>query len=106
MRLTVRSSYSVQVVNSTFWQSEVGNELAQTADIGMVWLQNGHNIIEVSLRSARDDVDVVREPCREYISLTSVQSAIAEKFGGGGHLRASGFLWKGDIESLFTAKGS
>lgn len=50
----------MQVVNSTFWQSEVGNELAQTADIGMVWLQNGNNIIEVSLRSARDDVDVVR----------------------------------------------
>lgn len=54
--------YNTLVVNSSYWQSEVGNELAQVADVGVVWLQNGNNVLEIALRSTRDDVDVVR--CR------------------------------------------
>ena len=50
------------VVNSTFWMSEVGNELAQGADIGICWLQTATNHLEVSLRSNSDNVDVVRGP--------------------------------------------
>jgi hypothetical protein len=52
--------YNVLVVNSTFWMSEVGNELAQGADIGICWLQTPTNHLEVSLRSNSDNVDVVR----------------------------------------------
>ncbi len=56
--------FNAQVVNSTFWASEVGAELAATpgVDLALVWFTNGLGQIEVSLRSARDDVDVVRSP--------------------------------------------
>lgn len=46
------------------------------------------NDFHVSLRSACDDVDV---------------SKIASRFGGGGHLRASGLTLKGDFDKAFDA---
>lgn len=63
------------VVNSPVLHSEIGSALVQKMPpIGVVWSERD-KIIRVSLRS-NGDVDVAK---------------IAEKYGGGGHKRASGF---------------
>lgn len=50
--------------------------------IAMLLKERNDNIIKVSLRTTRDDIDV---------------SEIAQKFGGGGHQKASGFSVTGTI---------
>jgi hypothetical protein len=82
---------SARLVNATTLASEIGNALATQpgVDFGVMWSYNHEQrCFTVSLRSARDDVDV---------------SAIAKAHGGGGHPRAAGFSHLGaSIEELFT----
>eukprot|EP00013_Stygamoeba_regulata_P001588 CAMPEP_0177635944 /NCGR_PEP_ID=MMETSP0447-20121125/4173_1 /TAXON_ID=0 /ORGANISM="Stygamoeba regulata, Strain BSH-02190019" /LENGTH=463 /DNA_ID=CAMNT_0019137769 /DNA_START=104 /DNA_END=1495 /DNA_ORIENTATION=- len=84
--------YRVRVVNATSWLSEVGNLLAlqEDCEFALVW-NYSHRRREylVSLRACTDDVDL---------------SQIAAKYGGGGHIRAAGMRWCGDIEALFAKK--
>lgn len=82
--------HHVKVVNSSHLISEIGNHLSMDCDFAVVWYfdhKNKENI--VSLRAFHDDIDV---------------SEIAKSFGGGGHRKASGFRFKGDIEKLFNKK--
>lgn len=68
--------YTVKIVNIPYLNtSEVGNELAQTADIGLGWFERADGMIQFSARSI-GDVDV---------------SVVAKHFGGGGHVHAAGF---------------
>jgi len=69
--------YDVLVVNSTHWQSEIGNALAKDCDIALIWFYD-HNIERYmfSVRSFHEHIDV--------LTLTSF-------FGGGGHKKAAGF---------------
>lgn len=80
--------YSVRVVESNIYQSELGSELSAQdgVDFAMIWhYLPVQNLIKVSLRSKENKVDV---------------SEIAKRFGGGGRSRirecASGFVWAGD----------
>jgi len=67
---------TVAVVNAAYPNiSDVGNRLCETAEIGLGWFERGDGQIQFSLRSV-GDLDV---------------SAIAKRFGGGGHKNASGF---------------
>jgi len=79
------------VVNAAHWMSEIGNQLAKLADVGVIWYyDHNDNCCHVSLRGDHDDVDV---------------SEISKMFGGGGHKLAAGFLVKGtDIESIFDKR--
>lgn len=82
-------TYDVCVVNSSQFMSDIGMKLSSSrnCDVGMVWYFDHHNkTCCVSLRSSTDAVDV---------------SEIALCFGGGGHTRAAGFRWAGDIEDIF-----
>lgn len=64
-------------VNATAFHSEVGDELARRAALGITWCWDGRRrLFVVSLRSA-GDVDV---------------SEIAAEYGGGGHRRAASFV--------------
>ena len=68
-------NYKAFVVNSPFWQSEMGNFIVENKKtIGIIWSRKSGKI-NVSLRS-NGKVDV---------------SKLAEKYGGGGHKAASGF---------------
>jgi oligoribonuclease NrnB/cAMP/cGMP phosphodiesterase (DHH superfamily) len=67
--------YTVEVVNMLYPNcSEVGNALAQKADVGLTWFEKQDGL-QFSLRSI-GDIDV---------------SVIAMQYGGGGHRNASGF---------------
>lgn len=67
---------TVAVVNCPYMNcSEVGNVLAQRADVGLTWFERADGMIAFSLRSI-GDIDV---------------SEIAKKYLGGGHKHASGF---------------
>lgn len=69
-------NYNVLAVNSSLFQSELGNYLAKDRPFAVVWMWNGENYI-VSLRGKEEsNVDV---------------SKIAKKYGGGGHKLAAGF---------------
>jgi oligoribonuclease NrnB/cAMP/cGMP phosphodiesterase (DHH superfamily) len=67
----------VLVLNSPEFQSELGHVLAERSGIGVIWYNVG-NVVRVSLRSD-GAVDVAK---------------IAERYGGGGHKAAAGFLIK------------
>ncbi len=67
---------TVPVVNSPILQSEIGDRLAQGKPFAAVWWQGGDGLGRWSLRSTPDGLDV---------------SAIAVRFGGGGHRNAAGF---------------
>lgn len=68
--------HKVAVLNVPYLNcSEVGNELAKTADFGMTWFERGDGITQFSLRSI-GDFDVCE---------------IAKKYSGGGHKNAAGF---------------
>ncbi len=80
---------SVMLVNSSHWQSEIGNKLAQDCDIAIIWYYSHEtHKSRVSCRAFHDKVDVTE---------------IAQMFGGGGHKKAAGFeLPEGiHIESIF-----
>ncbi len=69
--------------------SYLGNEMSKTCDIALLWLPTSvPNEWKVSLRSfPTGSVDV---------------SKIAMAYeGGGGHMHAAGFVFKGDFDSLF-----
>jgi oligoribonuclease NrnB/cAMP/cGMP phosphodiesterase (DHH superfamily) len=77
------------VVNSSHWMSEIGNVLAIRCDFAVVWyFDHKARQVKVSLRAHHDDIDV---------------SLIAQRFGGGGHKLASGFVLPEGvaIESIF-----
>jgi len=82
--------FTVKVVNSTHrTASDLGNYLSREGcDFAAIWCYD-HEMeqISVSLRGRAGGVDV---------------SAVAKKYGGGGHPAASGFSWKGPIQELFT----
>lgn len=68
--------HKVKAINASFYQSELGNLLANDNEFGVVWYQ-GIDSIKFSLRSFDHKLDVAK---------------IAENFpGGGGHRNASGF---------------
>ena len=70
------AGHTVAIVNAAYPNiSDVGNVLCGDAEIGAGWFERGDGMIQFSLRSV-GDLDV---------------SAIAKKFGGGGHKNASGF---------------
>lgn len=75
--LTVgEETFKIAVVNAPYMNcSEVGNVLAQKADIGMTWFERADGQVQFSLRSV-GAIDV---------------STVAKHFNGGGHLHASGF---------------
>jgi len=66
----------VSVVNATSLQSEIGHALAKDAFFAVCWFEDRHGDTVYSLRSAEHGADV---------------SAIAARFGGGGHVHAAGF---------------
>jgi uncharacterized protein len=64
------------VVNCPYMNcSEVGNVLAQTANVGVTWFERADNLVQFSLRSI-GEIDV---------------SEIAKAYLGGGHKHAAGF---------------
>jgi oligoribonuclease NrnB/cAMP/cGMP phosphodiesterase (DHH superfamily) len=76
VRYGVLDNYKVAVLNATYLNcSEIGNELAKTADFSLTWFERKNDVIHFSLRSI-GDFDV---------------SAIAKRFYGGGHKNAAGF---------------
>ena len=73
---TENGFYTTEVVNMLYPNcSEVGNLLAQTADVSLTWFERADGMIQFSLRSI-GEVDV---------------SEIAKVYLGGGHRNASGF---------------
>lgn len=76
-------------LNSSQWHSELGNYLAKQngCDLALIWTYDlRDHAFYVSLRSESDDIDVSR---------------LAKIYGGGGHPKASGFRYKGNIEKIF-----
>jgi oligoribonuclease NrnB/cAMP/cGMP phosphodiesterase (DHH superfamily) len=68
--------YTVEIVNMLYANcSEVGNVLAQRADVGLTWFERRDGQTQFSLRSI-GDIDV---------------SEIAKVYAGGGHKNAAGF---------------
>ena len=68
--------YRVSVANCPYMNcSEVGNDLAQIADVGMTWFERADGMTQFSLRSI-GNIDVCE---------------IAKFYGGGGHQHAAGF---------------
>lgn len=90
-RLAAAPTLKGMIVNASTLASEIGNALAlmDGVDYGLMWtFDHESSAYRVSLRSARDDVDV---------------AALAGLFGGGGHKRASGFSYQGKaITDLLT----
>lgn len=65
-----------EVVNAPYMScSEIGNALANKADVGLTWFERSDGMLQFSLRSV-GDIDV---------------SEIAKTYLGGGHCNASGF---------------
>lgn len=72
----VFDGYKTSVLNVPYLNcSEVGNELAKTHEVSLTYFERGDQMIQFSLRSI-GDIDV---------------SALAKKYGGGGHKNAAGF---------------
>jgi len=87
---TAFEGYKALIIETPVFHSEVGNALAQKLPpIGIVWVQKNGKI-SVSLRSD-GTVDV---------------SKLAEKYGGGGHKSASGFVLdtREELDRLFKLK--
>lgn len=70
--------YNVPVVNTPFFQSEIGSLFAETDPFAAAYFFDGEKYV-FSLRSSEGGIDV---------------SEIAKRFGGGGHKSASGFSVK------------
>jgi nanoRNase/pAp phosphatase (c-di-AMP/oligoRNAs hydrolase) len=75
----VLDGYSALAVNSSVFESQTGNIIVDKGyDIGIIWRSLEEGDIKVSLRSKKDGGVDVRK--------------IAEKYGGGGHTSAAGFV--------------
>ncbi|KNC54635.1 vacuolar proton pump subunit F [Thecamonas trahens ATCC 50062] len=87
--------YETLILNASANMSELGNELARLAPIGLVYYTNhaAAGRIKVSLRTVDPAIDV---------------SALAALHGGGGHAKAAAFVHHGSsIDELFdNAAGS
>lgn len=68
--------HNVAIVNSPVYGSELGEKLAATNDYALVWWVERVGDVRVSLRSRKGGADV---------------SAVARRYGGGGHANAAGF---------------
>lgn len=82
---------SVMVVNSSHWQSEIGNKLAQDCDFAIIWYYSHEDRkTRVSCRAFHEEIDVTE---------------VARSYGGGGHKKAAGFeLPEGiHIETIFDS---
>jgi oligoribonuclease NrnB/cAMP/cGMP phosphodiesterase (DHH superfamily) len=78
--------YTVALVNAPYVNvSELGNALAQTADIGLAYFERVDGHVQFSLRSV-GDIDV---------------ADVAKRYGGGGHKNAAGFELKYEYARLF-----
>ena len=82
------AGHVLEVINTPILQSEVANRLAQTNTFGLTWFVHEGDAI-VSLRSD-SDFDV---------------ASLAKQYGGGGHIKASGFRFPIDLNQLFTRAG-
>lgn len=83
------ADYKVGVVNSCTFISEIGNALADRADVdfGLVWYKDYKSgLYKCSLRSNDSKADV---------------SVVAKLLGGGGHRNSSAFTTKDDLDWLF-----
>ena len=69
------AGYHVPVLNTSVWQSDLGNLLAQGRPFAVLWYETAEERV-YSLRSTDQGVDV---------------GALAQAFGGGGHRNAAGF---------------
>ena len=69
------AGYRVPVLNTSVWQSELGNELAQGRPFAVLWYETAGERV-YSLRSTYQGVDV---------------GQLAGSLGGGGHRNAAGF---------------
>jgi oligoribonuclease NrnB/cAMP/cGMP phosphodiesterase (DHH superfamily) len=77
----VLEGHSALAVNSSVFESQAGNIIINKGyDIGIIWRYLGGGDIKVSLRSKKEGGVDVRK--------------IAEKYGGGGHTSAAGFILK------------
>lgn len=84
--MKLQKEVSVNVCNAGVWVSELGNLLARDASFALVWRHNHKKeCMNVCLRSLGFDV-----------------SHVASLYGGGGHCRAAGFQWNGNIEELLA----
>lgn len=72
---TDTNTYRVPCINSSLFQSEIGNKLAQGNPFAVVWSKKSDGIYACSLRSTPEGEDV---------------SLVAKYFGGGGHRNAAG----------------
>jgi hypothetical protein len=69
------AGYQVPCINISSLTSEVGSQLSKGYPFAAMYFETGDKRV-YSLRSASDGIDV---------------SAVAKKFGGGGHFHAAGF---------------
>ena len=69
--------YKVPAVNTSIHLSDIGNILAKGVPFAVIWHHKANGRIKISLRSDENGEDVSR---------------IAERFGGGGHKHAAGFI--------------
>ncbi|MDD5710791.1 MAG: DHHA1 domain-containing protein [Candidatus Colwellbacteria bacterium] len=75
----ILENHSALVVNSSILESQIGNVIVGRGyDIGIIWRYLAEGDIKVSLRSQKNGGADVRK--------------IAEKYGGGGHASAAGFI--------------
>jgi oligoribonuclease NrnB/cAMP/cGMP phosphodiesterase (DHH superfamily) len=77
------------------WYSELGNAMCQKGegtDIALIWTYIGEaGKFACSLRSPHGGTNVAN---------------LAKKLGGGGHVNAAAFAWKGTMDELFTRVNS
>lgn len=81
-RLIEFDGYTVKCVNATTLFSEIAGKLAKGQAFGACYFDRQDGLRQWSLRSDENGVDV---------------SALAKKYGGGGHFHAAGFEEKLDI---------
>ncbi|PIR97808.1 MAG: hypothetical protein COT89_02765 [Candidatus Colwellbacteria bacterium CG10_big_fil_rev_8_21_14_0_10_42_22] len=77
--------YRSLAVNSSVFESQMGNTIVKRGyDIGIIWRYGEGNKVKVSLRADQNsDIDVGK---------------LAQKFGGGGHKAAAGFVLPPETE--------
>lgn len=69
-------NYNLKIVNSSIFQSEIGDHLSSDSDAALIWYTNYNAKKNIASLRSKNDIDV---------------SILAQDFGGGGHKNASGF---------------